>query len=332
MNITKTLKFRLAMGSIVLILSILLSAHFALKGATLWCVAFAALSIINVLIINKWFHTDVIKPINALVESTTKIAEGVYGIQCTKSSDNEIGKLTDEINEMSTKIALTDQVRTDFISQVSHELRTPLTAITGWSELLADEPGLSEDGIKGIKIISKEANRLTGMVTELLEFTRIQDGRFHLRIELMDITAELEDAMFTYGELINQAGLEVNYEPPEREIPLIPGDAERLKQVFLNLLDNAATHGVEGGKIDVSIDLDNNNIIIQIRDYGRGIPQAELPHVKELFYKGSSRDRGTGIGLAVCDEIIFRHDGTLDIANAEGGGCLATITLPVKQK
>ena len=99
--------------------------------------------------------------------------------------------------------------------------------------------------------------------------------------------------------------------------------------MFLNLLDNAAKHGGDGKKVDVALTADAAGVHISIRDYGRGIPTGELPHVKEKFYKGSSKNRGTGIGLAVCDEIITRHSGALDIENAEGGGCIAKITLPI---
>ena len=115
-------------------------------------------------------------------------------------------------------------------------------------------------------------------------------------------------------------------------IPPIPGDPERLKQVFLNLLDNAINHGGDGKLVDVAIRSEADGVHIRIRDYGHGIPEAELPHVKERFYKGSSKNRGTGIGLAVCDEIITRHKGKLTIENAVGGGCLVRILLPLTSK
>ena len=104
--------------------------------------------------------------------------------------------------------------------------------------------------------------------------------------------------------------------------------------MFLNLLDNAMKHGGEGGRIDVDLKQEEGSVRIRVRDYGHGIPEAELPHVKEKFYKGSSKNRGTGIGLAVCDEIVTRHGGTLDIANAPGkeGGCQVTVTLPIGAK
>lgn len=285
-------------------------------------------SSVFIVLINMWFRTFVTEPIENLTRFSSKIAEGSYGIKEEKMAENEIGDLTDSINEMSKKIAVAEQSRTEFISQISHELRTPLTAITGWAETIAFDPNISPDSQRGLSIISKEAERLTRMVSELLEFTRIQDGRFNLRVELIDIAAELEDAIFTYGELMKQAGITVCYSSPDSEIALIPGDPERLKQVFLNLLDNASKHGGEGGKIDVALRDAPKTVSITVRDYGPGIPENDLPHVKEKFYKGTSKARGTGIGLAVCDEIVSRHGGELNITNAEGGGCQVTIVLP----
>ena len=283
-----------------------------------------------IFLIVLWYMRYVAAPIDRLTEFAQEIADGSYGRQLDWRSDNELGRLTGEINTMSEKVASAEKSRTDFISQVSHELRTPLTAITGWAETIAGDPAVQGDSLRGIQIISREAERLTNMVKELLEFTRIQDGRFNLRIEQLDIGAELEDALFTYGELMRQAGMEVNYTPPEQDPPMIPGDPERLKQVFLNLLDNAATHGGEGKKVDVGLTTEPDGVHITVRDYGHGIPEAELPHVKEKFYKGSSKNRGNGIGLAVCDEIATRHRGRLDVVNAPGGGCIVTLVLPLK--
>ena len=278
---------------------------------------------------NLYFVRSIVEPLASINETARLIADGSYGIQIEKKFDDEIGELTDTINDMSLKIKQSEKTQSEFISSVSHELRTPLTAITGWAETIAYDPAVQGDSLRGIHIISKEAERLTGMVKELLEFTRIQDGRFNLRVELIDIAAELEDALFTYGELMRQAGIEVNYTEPPVEIPLIPGDPERLKQVFLNLLDNAMKHGGEGGKVDVKLDDDGSFVHITVRDYGHGIPEGELPHVKEKFYKGSSKNRGTGIGLSVCDEIVTRHGGRLDIDNAPGGGCVVSVSLPM---
>lgn len=300
------------------------------RGHMIWAAAATGVLCIYIIVLNMWFWRRVSGPISRLTYFTHHIGEGSYGTKLDKEFNDEIGMLTDEINGMSEKAALAEKTRTEFISQVSHELRTPLTAITGWAETISYDEAVQGDSLRGIRIISKEAERLTGMVTELLEFTRIQDGRFNLRVELIDIAAELEDALFTYGELMKQAGITVDYTEPESEIPLIPGDSERLKQVFCNLLDNASKHGGEGGKIDVALAGESDGVHVTVRDFGRGIPAGELPHVKERFYKGSSKNRGTGIGLAVCDEIVTRHGGALNIENAEGGGCIVTVILPYK--
>ena len=324
----KNLRVQILVSGMAAIFLLLLAVWAVTRGFAALSVCIITLICIYLILLIHWFWRRVSEPIDRLSVFSSQIASGSYGSKLDAGYDDEIGRLTDSINDMSEKVAIAEKSRTDFISQVSHELRTPLTAITGWSETIAYDPAVQGDSLRGIKIISKEAERLTGMVTELLEFTRIQDGRFNLRIEYIDIAAELEDALFTYGKLMKQAGMVVNYTPPTKEIPLIPGDPERLKQVFLNLLDNAMIHGGDGKLIDVYLSLESGYVKIIFRDYGNGIPEAELPHVKEKFYKGSSKNRGTGIGLSVCDEIITRHKGRLDIRNADGGGCMVTIHLP----
>ena len=324
-----SLKNQLLISGAAALALLLIAIWLVVRGYVVVSIIIIIVLAIYIILINFWFRSFVSDPLKKMTDFAGKIADGSYGIQEDKTLDNEIGELTDSINEMSQKIAMAEQSRTEFISQISHELRTPLTAITGWAETIAFDPNLDSDSKKGLNIISKEAERLTRMVSDLLEFTRIQDGRFNLRMELIDIEAELEDSIFTYGELMKQAGITVNYTPPESEIALIPGDSERLKQVFLNLLDNGSKHGGDGKQIDVDLKSIDNKVLISFRDYGHGIPEDELPHVKEKFYKGSSKNRGTGIGLAVCDEIISRHNGTLNIENAEGGGCRVSIILPM---
>ena len=206
----KNLKMQLLVSSIA---AVILTACFIALAANGYIVASVVLACINgayIILVNIWFEHYESKPIQSLTESAKHIAAGSYGTQDAKQADNEIGQLTDEINRMSSKIALSDKTTTEFISQISHELRTPLTAIMGWSETLQYDPKIEGDSLRGVKIISKESERLTGMVADLLEFTRIQDGRFNLRIELVDMTSELEDSLFTYGNLMREACIEVN--------------------------------------------------------------------------------------------------------------------------
>ena len=283
------------------------------------------------LLTSGYFIRSILVPVDEITEKAKKIANGSYGVQIQKKYNDEIGVLADTINEMSVKINQNEKTQTYFISSLSHELRTPLTAINGWSETLLDSEELDPETRRGVKIISREAKRLTEMVVNLLDFTRLQDDRLNLNVEEADIRAEFEDTVFMYSSRLAQEGIQLNYEESEEEIPMIPCDHSRLRQVFLNLLNNAAKHGGDGNRIDASMTCEGDWVVVRIRDYGHGIPEDELPRVKERFYKGSSKARGTGIGLAISDEIIRMHGGTLELANAEGGGAIVTVMLPSAQ-
>ena len=294
------------------------------SAAALVCMVLIAAS-------NAIFINNVVEPVAVVSDAARRISGGSYGIMIENHYRDELGELVDNINDMSMKISQAEKIQQEFISSVSHELRTPLTAISGWAETLSVDPGSNlEQTKRGLGIILKESRRLTTMVEELLEFTKMQDGRFTLRVESVDLASELEDAVYTYFELFRQEGIEVCYTGPDDDIPPIVADSERMKQVFCNVLDNAAKHGGSGKRIDVSAAREGNSFVIRVRDYGPGIPEAELPFVKQKFYKGSSKARGSGIGLAVCDEIVHLHGGTFDIANADGGGAVVTIALPIQ--
>ncbi len=295
--------------------------------------ALLALGVVAVVVIlsSSYYIRSILKPVAQITEKAQKIAGGTYGIQIQTKYNDEIGELANTINEMSVKINQNEIMQAEFISSLSHELRTPLTAITGWSETLIGNESLDAETRRGMKIILREAKRLTEMVVELLDFTRIQDGRITLNIELTDIRSEFEDTVFMYGSRLGQDGIELVYLEDDDDVPEIPCDPKRLRQVFLNILDNAAKHGGEGKRIEATITYEVPDVVVRIRDYGPGIPEDELPLVKKKFYKGSSKARGTGIGLAVCDEIVTMHDGELTLENAEDGGTLVTVRLPAVQ-
>lgn len=273
----------------------------------------------------------IIVPVAEVTQKAKRIANGSYGAQIQKTYNDEIGELVDTINDMSVKISQNERMQADFISSLSHELRTPLTAINGWTETILDGDDLDEQTARGMKIISKEAERLTEMVVDLLDFTRLQDNRLTLNMEPTDIRAEFEDTVYMYSSRLRKEEIRLNYLDSDDPIPEITCDPKRMRQVFLNILDNAAKHGRDGGRIDASISHEKDTVVVRIRDFGSGIPENELPFVKKKFYKGSSKTRGTGIGLAVCDEIVDMHGGTLTLENASGGGTLVTVRLPETQ-
>ena len=200
--------------------------------------------------------------------------------------------------------------------------------------VLTAQEGAKDNGciINTAAQVTTTPNRLTIAVNKS-NFTHdmiLRDGRFTLSVEPMDLKEELEDAVYTYTEFFRKEGITLQYtDGPEETLP-ISGDPERLRQVFCNLLDNAAKHGGAGKRIDVTVRQEGEEAVIAIRDYGPGAPEGELPFLKNKFYKGSSKARGSGIGLAVCEEIVTRHEGRMDVSNAEGGGFQVTIRLPIE--
>ena len=320
-------------GEVIGVLRYVTSASI-MEGRILRVALLSFLSLISVLAVvvfssNYYIHT-ILVPLGEIIDKAKKITSGSYGIQIQAGYDDEIGELANTINEMSIQINQNEKMQTEFISSLSHELRTPLTAITGWSETLLSTEELTGDTRRGMKIIHREAGRLTEMVLELLDFTRIQDGRMTLNMELADIRAEFEDTIYMYGSRLAQDGIKLKYLDNDEDIPEISCDPKRLRQVFLNILDNAAKHGSEGTEIEAEITAADETVVVKIRDYGPGIPEDELPLVKKKFYKGSSKARGSGIGLAVCDEIVLLHGGNLTLQNAEGGGTLVTVEIPIQ--
>ena len=284
---------------------------------------------------NLFFIRSIIIPVQEINETTKKISQGDYSVRIEKKYNDEIGNLCDSINSMAEEISTTDKMKNDFISTISHELRTPLTSIKGWGETLTIGADQNVDELtrKGLEVIVKEAGRLEGFVEELLDFSRLQSGRMNLKLAKTDIFAELDETVFTFRERAMREGIEVKYSIPE--MPAIAdADANRLKQVFMNILDNALKYSRAPSKIFVKaqfIKLEGKNFIsIAIADQGCGISKEDLPHVKEKFYKANVSVRGSGIGLAVTNEIVNLHGGRLEIDSEEGKGTLVTIYLPVE--
>lgn len=310
-----------------------LYAFFTLERGRETAAAFAlcagAAVILALWLLGSAYVRHVTDALSELADFSQRISDGSFGAQTEVPGADELGRLAEEINTLSGEVARSGRLQTEFISSVSHELRTPLTAIGGWAETLGYDEAIRGESRRGVEIIARETGRLSKMVEELLEFTRIQDGRFRLNMERMDLAAEVEDEIFTYGRLFQQQNIALRYDGGAEELPMLEGDPERLRQVLLNLLDNAAKYGGDGGAIEVTLTAEEGDARITVRDHGPGIPEDELPHVKEKFYKGSGRARGSGIGLAVCEEIVTRHGGTLTIENAPDGGVLATVLLPL---
>jgi signal transduction histidine kinase len=180
---------------------------------------------------------------------------------------------------------------------------------------------------KGMHVIVNETERLSRMVEELLDFSRMQSGRLTLQPAPMDILAELGDAVLIYTEKAKREHIHLIYKEPEM-LPFVYGDKNRIRQVFINVIDNALKYSNPNGIVTVSAEAIGNLIQVRISDNGVGISATDLPKVKTKFFKANHTRRGSGIGLAVADEIITMHKGRLEIHSELGAGTTVIIWLP----
>lgn len=294
---------------------------------------FVCFSIFFIIIFSgQYFIRSIINPIERMRDATRKYAKGDYSIELDGLGSKELDELGESISYMISEIKDADRMKNDFISTISHELRTPLTAIKGWGETML-QIGSTDDELmkRGMNVIIGESQRLSELVEELLDFSRIQNGALKMRIEKMDVLAELDEAVFVFRERASREGKELIYNAPDKPAPAL-GDANRITQVFSNILDNAIKYTQEGGKISVLASFgEESSLVITITDDGCGISEDDLPKVKEKFYKTNNTVRGSGIGLAVADEIIKQHNGELQINSVLGKGTTVRIIIPIDQ-
>lgn len=277
-----------------------------------------------------FFIRSIVVPVKRLNAAARSIAAGNYSqkIKIKSRYDDELAELAESINYMTDEIDKTDRIKNDFISTVSHELRTPLTAIKGWTETLLCIND-SEDATinNGLRVIQNETERLYTLVEDLLDFSRMQNGRMTLHLNRIDIIAELDDAVYVLRDRATREGKEIYYSSPDYPAP-VNADSDRIKQVFVNIIDNAIKYTPAGGRISIVAMIAGDSVKIKVVDTGCGISPEDLPRVKEKFYKANLSAKGSGIGLAVCDEIISLHKGKLEIASVLGEGTEVTIVLP----
>lgn len=292
-----------------------------------------AVSIIGVVIISGvYFIKSIVIPVRQVGVAARKFATGDMSVRVEKKIDDELGELCDVINYMADEISQSEQIKNEFISSVSHELRTPLTAIKGWSETIntMDLEKVDNDTLqKGMKVITKETERLAIMVEELLDFSRMQGGSFSLNRAKVDVLAEVGDAVLIYTEKARRDEISLTYYEPET-VPVIMADGNRLRQVFINIIDNALKYCDPFDKISVSVNDKMGYIYVVVKDTGCGISKEDLPKIKTKFFKANVTRRGSGIGLAVANEIITMHGGDIFIESELNIGTTVTVRLPIK--
>lgn len=280
-------------------------------------------------IMSVFLSNTIVEPLKEVTLVAEKMAGGDYKIKSSKKYDDEVGKLSDTLNYMADEIQKEDKLKNEFISSISHELRTPLTSIKGWAVTLKNKNVSSTNMLfDGLDIIEKESDRLTYMVEELLDFSNFTSGKITLKkekVNIIDVILQIKTQLTPKAEREN---IDFRVEFNEN-VPFIFSDENRLKQVFINILDNAFKFTPPKGRVILTLDMIENSIVIKVADTGCGIPPEDLPRVKEKFFKGKSSKSQNGIGLSICDEIIKLMNGTFEIKSEVDKGTEVIITLPL---
>ncbi|MCH5324097.1 MAG: HAMP domain-containing histidine kinase [Eubacterium sp.] len=296
----------------------------------IFIIAVSCAVLLLMLVLGLYFISSIVRPLRQISTNAQKIARGDFSVRIEPKTDDELGELCGVFNYMAGELQNSESIKNDFISSVSHELRTPLTAIKGWSETVAQSLDDRDTASKGMTIISQETGRLSDMVEELLDFSKIQSGHFSLTKENMDLFAELTDAVIIYSERAKKENKTISYDDPEH-VAMIYGDRSRMRQVFINIIDNAVKYSQENGHVQIDTAIDGGDVIVTVEDDGCGIAPADLPKIKSKFYKANNTVRGSGIGLAVADEIVTAHGGTLHVSSEQGKYTRVEIILPLKK-
>ena len=284
-----------------------------------------------VIVIGVSISTKIVNPIEKLTNVALKLADGQLNEKADEVGDYEISKLGSTMNLMSENLVKKEQLKKDFISSVSHELRTPLTVIKGWAFTLQPEAKGNKLLEDGLSIIEKESDRLGNMVTELLDFSELSSGRLIMNKELFDLN---ELGIFINKQLMPKSSSKkidmlLNYDESRRV--MVMADRDRIKQVFINILDNALKFTDEGGVVLTDIKIEDDKAVVEVIDNGCGISEEEISLVTGKFYKGSNSNSHTGLGLSICEEIVKAHNGNLIIRSVLEKGTVVRIELPLEK-
>ena len=270
-----------------------------------------------------------------LLEAMDKVANGNFEERVDVTSSDELGELAQSFNHMAESLQTHEKVQKDFIANISHDLRSPLTSMQGFLTAMLDGTIPPEKREHYLKIVLEETERLSRMTQSIVELSRAQSSA----ILLDESDFELNELIRWNIEMLEPQLEEKNVQIHgiyEAEQTMVHGDRDKISRVLQNLLGNAAKFSPQNGIIEVETTLDKKKVLVSVKDQGPGISEEDQKYVFDRFFKTDTTRNmdktGSGIGLAVCDEIVQRHGGRLDIANAEGGGTVVTVYLPLKKQ
>lgn len=299
--------------------------------AAKWLAAVFIFLIVVIFLVTKWLK-KLISPIKEIESAAHRVTEGDYNIQLQIENQDEIGNLAQAFNEMAQSIHLEEERKKEFLENVAHELRTPLSYMLGYTQAIKD--GIvkdEEEKQKYLLLISRETQRLQKLVGNLMDLAKLDSKQIALHITPIAFAQFIEEVMAKYEPIVKekQLRIQMNLDPD----PIIMGDEGRIEQILHNILDNAIKYTDMGGIIAITLSQHKKECELIIRDTGRGIPEADLPHVMERFYrvnKARSRfDGGSGLGLSIVKKLVDQQKGKINIESTEQNGTKVTLVLPI---
>lgn len=297
---------------------------------TLFSLGIMAAVLVIVFVVSTGLANSIVRPINNIRDVSAQMAQGRFDTRIEGDYRYELGELASTLNYMAQEIVRTNQIKDDFISSISHELRTPLTSIKGWSETLNSGGYDPEETKIGMKIISKETDRLIGLVEEILDFSKLEQNAMKLVMGTVDLRELLQEIMLNVWPKAEMKQIKLQLDSEEAAY-FVHGDGNRLKQVFLNIVDNAIKFSHESSIIFLSLQRVDGNIEISVQDTGIGISAENLARVRDRFFQVDHQNGGTGLGLAISQQFVERHHGQMLIRSELGAGTTITVSLPALQ-
>ena len=286
------------------------------------------LSLIAAFLISGWIANPLQRIVNAARGMPSAEVEPVQ-----VKGPHEVQELTQAFNSMIARVQSSQKSQREFVANVSHEMKTPLTSIHGFAQALLDGTANTEESRRqAAQVIFGETERMQRMVFDLLDLAKLDSGIAELKISPVDLQALLVSVVEKFTPQSNKAGVTINLNVPY-PLPDLPGDGDRLSQVFTNLVDNALKYTPQGGTVTVSVLPEANGMKILVADTGSGIPEAELPFIFQRFYRADparqgGRHQGAGLGLAIAYEIVAAHGGRINVQSKTGAGTCMEVFLP----
>lgn len=330
MAVSRPLQFQGKTQYIVRYVTSMEQVNSKLLNLTLLSIGVASAVLALVTLFSVGLANSIVKPINNIRAVSAQMARGRFDARIKGNYKYELGELASTLNYMAEEIVRSNQIKDDFISSISHELRTPLTGIKGWSETLTSGGFDPEETKIGMGIIAKETDRLIGLVEEILDFSKLQQNEMKLVIGEVNLKELLQETMLNVWAKAEQKRIQLKLEDKTEGQVIIHGDGNRLKQVFLNVVDNAIKFSHEQSWIHLVMSRkEDGTSLVEVIDTGIGISEEYLNKVKDRFFQVNHQGGGTGLGLAISQQLVELHQGQMEIHSELGVGTTVSVTLPL---